>query len=321
MPARPGVLVLGGTGFVGRHVCEGFGDLGYEVVAAARRPPDAPLAGRFRRLDLGTQPVQEVAAVLADLRPAVVVNAVGSIWGRTDPEMWDAVAAPALRLLDALELLGERPRLVHLGSVLEYGRVAAGTTMGAAVAARPTSAYGRAKLAATEAVLDRTRTGRLTGMVLRIANLAGPGSPEVSLLGRVAGRLAWPGPDGIARIELDPLLARRDYVDVRDVADAVIVAATSAVTGELVDLGRGESVPVRALVDLLVDRSGVPAEITERPGTGVRHSTEDWSRVDIEPAARLLGWRPRRSLTNAVEDFWHEFVQRPHTPDGKRSAL
>ncbi|MEW2400562.1 NAD(P)-dependent oxidoreductase [Streptomyces sp. NPDC046862] len=321
MPARPGALVLGGTGFVGRHVCERLADLGHEVVAAARRPPDAPLAGRFHRLDLGTEPVREVAAVLAEVRPAVVVNAVGSIWGRTDPDMWDAVAAPALRLLDALELLDERPRLVHLGSVLEYGTVTAGTTMGAAVSARPTSAYGRAKLAATEAVLDGTRTGRLEGMVLRVANLAGPGSPEVSLLGRVAGRLARPGPDGIARIELDPLLARRDYVDVRDVADAVIAAATSPVTGELVDLGRGESVPVRTLVDLLVDHSGVPAEITERSGTGIRHSTEDWSQVDIEPAARLLGWRPRRSLADAVKDFWHEFVQRPHTPDGKRSAL
>ncbi|MEV7289276.1 NAD-dependent epimerase/dehydratase family protein [Streptomyces sp. NPDC093252] len=323
MPARPGALVLGGTGFVGRHVCEGLGDLGHEVVAAARRPPDTPLAGRFQRLDLGTQPVRETAAVLAALRPAVVVNAVGSIWGRTDPEMWDAVAAPTLRLLDALDLLPEdhRPRLVHLGSVLEYGRVAPGTTMRAAVTARPTSAYGRAKLAATEAVLDRARTGRLTGMVLRVANLAGPGSPEVSLLGRVAGRLARPGPDGVARIELDPLLARRDYVDVRDVADAVIAAATSPLTGELVDLGRGESVPVRALVDLLVERSGVRAEITERPGTGVRHSTEDWSKVDIRPAARLLNWHPRRTLAASVEDFWHEFVQRPHTPDGKRSVL
>ncbi|WP_134655768.1 NAD-dependent epimerase/dehydratase family protein [Streptomyces sp. H23] len=320
MPAQPSALVLGGTGFVGRHVCEGLDRSGFDVVAVARRPPADSVGGRFRPLDLGRQPVGEVAAVLAETSPAVVVNAVGSIWGHSDPEMWDAAAAPTLRLLDALALSGARPRVIHLGSVLEYGRVEAGTIMGAATAARPTSAYGRAKLAATRAVLDRVRAGRFDGMVLRAANLAGPGSPDVSLLGRVATRLAQAGPDGVARVELDPLLARRDYVDVRDVADAVVAAATTSLSGELVDIGRGESVPVRTLVDLLIARSGVPARVVERPGAGIRHSTEEWSRVDIAPAARLLGWRPRRSLAEAVEDFWHDFLRRHHTTDQKRSA-
>jgi dTDP-6-deoxy-L-talose 4-dehydrogenase [NAD(P)+] len=321
MSANGTVVVLGGTGFLGRHVCAALGERGHDVVAVARRPPADPPAWRFLARDLGTLPPRELARDLTGLRPRVVVNAVGSIWGRRDEQMWEAAAVPTLRLLEALDLLSERPRLVHLGSVLEYGRMREGSSTTAVAEASPTSAYGRAKLAATRAVMDRLRKDELTGMVLRISNLAGPGSPDVSLLGQVAGQLleARGGP---AVIRLDPLLAHRDYVDVRDVAEAVVAAVLSPRSGELVDIGSGESTSVRALVDLLIERSGLPAVVEEHSGAGRQHSTETWSRVDPGPAWQALGWRPRRPLTDAVEAYWREFTERREvaTRKGEPSA-
>ncbi|MCO1576059.1 NAD(P)-dependent oxidoreductase [Crossiella sp. SN42] len=320
MSANGSAVVLGGTGFAGRHVSAELRERGFDVVVVARRPPDHEQAGRFLAMDLARLPAEELARELAAIGPRVIVNAAGSSWGRTEEQMWAAVATPTFRLLDALAQLRQRPRVVQLGSVLEYGEVKAGTTVGAATVARPTGAYGVAKLAATQAVLSQTRTGRLSGMVLRIANLAGPGSPAVSLLGRVATRLLSANGQP-AVVELDPLLAYRDYVDVRDVADAVAAAALSPVSGRLVDIGRGQSVSVRTLVEMLISCSGRPAQIVERPGSGIRHSTEEWSQVDIKPAGQLLGWRPHRSLAEAVEAFWHEFCQRQVKTNANGSAV
>ncbi|MET9390159.1 NAD(P)-dependent oxidoreductase [Streptomyces sp. NPDC006624] len=321
MSANGTVVVLGGTGFLGRHVCAALHERGLDVVAVARTPPADPPPWRFLSRDLAASAPAGLARELAAIGPGVVVNAVGSIWGRRDEQMWEAAAVPTLRLLDALDLLSERPRLVHLGSVLEYGRMREGSSTTAVAETRPTSAYGRAKLAATLAVLDRLHTGRLTGMVLRISNLAGPGSPDVSLLGQVAGQLARAN-GRPAVIRLDPLLAHRDYVDVRDVAEAVVAAALSPRSGELVDIGSGESTSVRTLVDLLIDRSGLPAVVEEHSGAGRQHSTETWSRVDPGPAWRALGWRPRRPLTDAVEAYWREFTERREvaTRKGEPSA-
>ncbi|MEU9062161.1 NAD(P)-dependent oxidoreductase [Streptomyces sp. NPDC048430] len=309
MSANGRVVVLGGTGFVGRHVCAALECRGTEVAVVARRPPDHEVVGPFLALDLAQRPARESAERLDALAPFAVVNSTGSIWGNTDAQMWEAAAAPTLRLLDILALMESRPRLVHLGSVLEYGRTRVGTASDVAAPAHPTSAYGRAKLAATRAVLERIEAGELEGMVLRIANLAGPRSPDVSLLGRVAGQL-WAAGGQPAAVELDPLLAHRDYVDVRDVADAVVAAVDSKVSGEIVDIGSGHSTSVRTLVDMLIERSGLPASVRERSDVGIQHSTEEWSLVNTAPAEHLLGWRSRRSLAEAVDGFWLEFVER-----------
>ncbi|QXE35936.1 NAD(P)-dependent oxidoreductase [Streptomyces sp. GMY02] len=308
------VLVLGGTGFVGREVCAAFAAAGRRVIAASRNPVPSPAPGnhpgvRALRLDLGAVPAARLAGLLDSEKPGTVVNCVGSIWGRTAQDMVPSIVAPTERLLEALALAAVRPRLVHLGSVLEYGPVAPGTT--ARGPARPDTPYGQAKLAATEAVLAAHAAGTVDALVLRIANVAGPGTPDISLLGQVAARLAtWDGGPEPVVVELSPLRAHRDYVDVRDVADAVVAAAGTSLTGRCVDIGRGEAVPVRELVGLLVAVSGVPVRLVETvrdEPRGGGPASADWMRVDNGPAGELLGWRPRRSLEDAVRAYWEQY--------------
>lgn len=293
------VVVLGGGGFVGRAVGERLAAAGHRVVTAGR---SAAGPGSVR-LDLVADGVGDLAGALAGVAPDVVVNSVGSIWGRTDAQMWEATALPVLRLLDALDALPARPRLVHLGSVLEYGPAPEGTPVGPGVPDAPESAYGRAKLAATRAVLDRVRSDGLDARVLRVANVLGRGTPDVSLPGRVAGALLAADPAGPpADIELTPLRAHRDYVHVDDVADAVLPAVTAPGAGDVLPIGRGATVPVRELVELLIEISGRRARIRESgPAGPAEHLC-----VDPGPAARVLGWTARRSLRDAARDLWEQ---------------
>ncbi|MFG2212854.1 NAD-dependent epimerase/dehydratase family protein [Streptomyces sp. NPDC048638] len=314
--SRGSVVVLGGAGYVGRHVCAAFAARGRDVVVVGRRPPEESMPYRCLTLDLaGTDP-QALAAALDAERPVTVVNSVGSIWGRSDAQMWSATAVPTLRLLDAMALMSARPRLVHLGSVLEYGPVPPGTSVGADAETRPDTAYGRSKLAASEAVLRGASEGSIDGVVLRVSNVSGPGTPRISLLGQVAERLlATAGTGAEAVVELSRLRAHRDYVDVRDVADAVVAGARAPAVPVAVGIGRGEAVSVRDLVDLFIDASGIPARVVERPTPGrAAGGREDWLRVDIGPARALLGWEPRRSLPESVRDCWHDLDRAHRTP-------
>jgi dTDP-6-deoxy-L-talose 4-dehydrogenase [NAD(P)+] len=110
-------------------------------------------------------------------------------------------------------------------------------------------------------------------------------------------------------VELSQLRAHRDYVDVRDVSDAVVTATRARIPGLVVPIGRGEAVPVRWLVDLLVEVSGVPAEVRELPATATGAVGDDWIQVDPQPARELLGWTAVRSLRESVSGLWVETLR------------
>jgi len=317
---RGGVLILGGTGFIGRHVRAAFEADGRAVLVASRgvaagaTPPDRQL-----RLDLARVDADELAGLLSRLAPRIVVNCTGGIWGLTPEQMRPAMLDPVLRLLDAVACQPTRPRLIHLGSVLEYGPVPAGTAVGPQLEPRPADAYGRAKLAATQAVAARAGDGAVDAVALRVANAAGPGAPALSLFGRVAGVLAAADQGETATVLLDPLRAKRDYIDVRDVADAVVAAAARAQSGTVAAVGRGQAVAVRDLVEALVRISAVPARIVERePDAGERglgHTAQEWMQVDPDHAYEAFGWRARREPVEALRDLWRETVAAHHRVD------
>ncbi|MFF8380333.1 NAD-dependent epimerase/dehydratase family protein [Streptomyces sp. NPDC015661] len=288
----PRVLVLGGSGFAGGHVCAAFLARGWEVHAWSRRAR-APRGVTARAVDLVRAGPGRLADELAALAPQVVVNAAGAVWGASEAEMAEANERAVLRFTAAVTALGTRaPRFVQLGSVHEH---AAATV------------YGRTKAAATACV---TAAG---GTVLRLPNLLGPGTPEGSFLGGVGARLARAARTGEA-VTVTTLARRerREFLDVRDAADAVLAAvappAASRVRGRVLDPGTGRPVDVRDLLDLLIRLSGVPARVEERlpePGyapPGGLSGVEQGPSHEI--AEKLLGWRAVRGPEESLRGLW-----------------
>ncbi|RKE21290.1 NAD(P)-dependent oxidoreductase [Streptomyces sp. TLI_171] len=298
------VLVLGASGYVGRHVCRAFTAAGDRVSGIARSAP-ADLAGvHWRPLDLVAATTEDLVRCLAGAD--VVVNAAGAVWGVTDEQMHRANAELPARLAEAVARTPRRPRLIHLGSVHEYGPGPYGIAVAETFAPAPVTGYGRTKLAGTEAVLAGCRDRGLDALVLRITNVSGPGTPTGSLLGMIAAHLARAAdadPDGPPPLRLTPLTAERDFVDVRDVAAAVVAAARCPDSGLVINVGRGETVPVRALVDRLIGLSGVPVEVVEADRDGGRRGTADWQTVDLARARALLGWQPVRDHDSSLRDL------------------
>ncbi|MFJ9109814.1 NAD-dependent epimerase/dehydratase family protein [Streptomyces sp. NPDC102283] len=294
------VLVLGGGGFLGGHVGAAFTAAGRTVRSAGRA--DATSA--------------RLPGLLAAVRPDVVVNAAGSVWDRTEQQMREDNTRFPERLLSALTALRRPPRLVHLGSVHEYGPTPSGVVLTEDHPAAPVGPYGRTKLAGTRAVLGAFQEGALDGVVLRVSNVFGPAAPAGSLVGSVAGRLREvrdAGSRGAPHaLRLAPLVALRDFVDVRDVADAVLAAATaSGCSGQIVNIGAGRPVRVRELVLRMVEFSGLDVAVVEdRPADRSRGAVS-WQQIDVSRAARTLGWRPRIGLDRSLTDTLAAALSRP----------
>lgn len=305
MPPRLTVVVLGGTGFLGRHIREAFETAGAQVLCVSRSAPV--------RLELTRASTDRLRELFAEADADVVVNATGLIWGADEAELTAVNATSVARLVEAVAGLNRRVRLIHLGSVHEYGPVPPGTAITEDVPQEPATVYGRSKLLGSRAVLDAAHAGAVDGTVLRIANVYGPGAPRASVLGGVAhhlatvarGRKTSGGPVGgpTAPLRLAPMDVRRDFVDVRDVAEAVLAAAPApSVSGQAVNIGRGQAVGVRRLVDRMIALSGLAVPVVEEPRDGARRPDAEWQRMDISRARRLLGWQPRRGVDESLRD-------------------
>ncbi|WP_328891796.1 NAD-dependent epimerase/dehydratase family protein [Streptomyces sp. NBC_00316] len=311
---RPTAVVLGASGFVGRNVCAALRDAGRPVAAVARRAGGLPEGCRPVALDIARGDPAALAAELAALRPDVVVNAAGALWNVTDDELTAGNVTLVERLVRAVEVLPGPVRLVHIGSAYEYG-VHPDEKLVETLPARPVGRYAQTKLAGTQVVTRAAAEGRVTATVLRIPIALGPFTPGDSLLGGLARQLAAHP----AEVRLPPLDGvRRELVDVRDVADAVLCAAHAARLPPVVNIGSGGLVRLTDTVDALLRIAGPNAAgptIVRGPAAAVRRDAGAGDRpLDTGLARREFGWAPTRTVTDALHALWDSLRVPDPTP-------
>ncbi|GGO38901.1 hypothetical protein GCM10012286_14630 [Streptomyces lasiicapitis] len=290
------ILVLGSTGYLGGHIAERLRALPGARLLTGGRAPDADV-----RCDLATDVPGTLAELFARAAPDAVVNCAGAVGGGAVTLAEVNARGPAA-LCEALRAAAPGARLVHLGSAAEYGPCARGARTAEDAPARPLAPYGATKLAGTLAIT----TSGLDAVVLRVTNPVGPGAPTAGLPGRLTAELrraAEQSPHDTIRV--GDLSSYRDFVDVRDVAEAVTLAITTPhPLPPILNIGSGQSVPARDLAHGLVRAAAFRGRIEETLTGSGRSAAVPWQCADITAAARELGWQPAFTLTESLAALW-----------------
>jgi nucleoside-diphosphate-sugar epimerase len=293
---------MGGTGYFGRHIGDALDRHGHSALAVARGGVEPGPNQSFRAIDVAAAAPELIAELLTEERIDVVVNVTGG-WGTTEEEMLYSHTRLVEQLVDAVALMPSRPRLVHIGTIHEYGPVPEGTLIDESIVPAPETLYAKTKHAGSEAVLRATRGGRVDGVVLRSVNTCGPYPPAPSFLGFVCTKLRDAAAEG-TDVELTIADAQRDYLDVRDAAEAVVLATGASATPPVMNIGRSEAVEMRDLIGMLITASGFPTDRVRLRGGPVNSKGGDWTRAGTRLVERVLGWRPRISLPESMRAMW-----------------
>ncbi|GGS43773.1 NAD-dependent epimerase/dehydratase family protein [Streptomyces violaceus] len=304
-------VVVGGTGSLGRHICAALLRAGAsQVTAVARHQGQVAPGVRLFRADVlaGSDRALDHLTAHSD----IVVNAAGAGWRGTPEQMVRAHTVLVERLL---RLVPPHTRLVHLGSVHEYGAISPRDAADEHHPERPSTPYGRTKLTGTRAVLASAAEGRADAVVLRITNVCGPDAPAASFLGSLIEQLRRLPPGRPLDLTVTPDM--RDFIDIRDVADAVVRAATAPVAGLVINVGRGEVHAVPAVAEMLTVAAGFPRrrvrmQVAAMPGSPGGNGA--WTKVDVRRARALLGWSHTVCLQDSLRDQWTAAAP----PDGGR---
>lgn len=239
------VLVTGADGFTGRYVIEALSRGGHEAIGTTRRESGQDL------VTLELSDAEAVQRALEALRPDAIVHlaAVAFVAHGDLSEMFSANVVGTRNLLAAASAMDAAPRTVLVSSANVYGNATAGTIAETAPL-MPANDYGISKLCVEH--LARIWSPRLPIVVTRPFNYTGVGQSERFLIPKIVAHYAKRAP----RISLGNIEPKRDYSDVRMVADVYARLITADEPPEIVNIASGRSHSVQDILAIMTTISG-----------------------------------------------------------------
>lgn len=314
------VLVTGGAGYIGSHVCKALAARGYRPVTLdnlSRGHASAVKWGPLEVGGIGDRPF--VASVFERWRPEAVFHFAAFAYvgeSMVNPAAYyENNVMGSLTLLEAMRRADVR-RLVFSSTCATYGEVEQ-LPITEETPQRPINPYGRTKHMIESAIRDYTEAHAFEHVIFRYFNAAGADpdgeigeshEPEPHLIPNALAvaldrrshldvyGMDYPTPDGTCI---------RDYVHVSDLAEAHLLGfekLTRKGGGLIYNLSTGRGVSVRDIVASVERVTGRRIETKAAPR---RPGDPPILYASAERATRELEWSPRRSaLDMIVADAW-----------------
>ncbi len=294
------VLVTGGAGFIGSHVCDRLAEGGHELVIlddlSTGHVEQIHPAARFYQMELDSPWMGELFAIE---RPEAVVHHAAQASVRRS--VADPVFDARVNVLGTIALLQASIRhavrrfvFASTGGAI-YGEASVVPTP-EDYPAGPISPYGASKLGAELMLATFRAMSGLSYAALRYSNVYGPRQDPHGEAGVVAifSRQLLAGAEAV--ITGDGAQTR-DFVYVGDVAEANALALSSAAVGAF-NVGTGQETSISEIFRILTDLTG--SRQPERHGPA-KPGEQRRSAVDPTRIGREMGWRPHTPLRPGLD--------------------
>ncbi len=284
---RAMIAVIGGTGFIGRHLLERL----------TADPPERIRVLVHAQAPSWLESLTAVEIVKGDLLQTrsletlldgatCVINLAGQV--SADVGDYQSVNLRGMVNLAQACLKHRVPRIIHASSALVYGTILDATEDSPC---RPISPYATMKLAAEE-ILSSLLAPTAEILSLRLSNVYGPRQRN-GLMPYLVKRILKREP-----ITIDADGAQvRDFVHVGDVVNAFLKAVDAPGCVGAINIGSGEATSIMTLLRLLEEVLEMPAigQYCPEHSGGERKNT-----VNVSRAQNTLGWQTSIALTEGI---------------------
>jgi len=312
------VLITGITGMIGKHLAKSLGEKGYEVAGLSRATSAARYEAKsndYKHYQGDILDVKFLREVWKDWQPDLVYHLAaqaynGESW-RAEDTTYQLNIKGSRNVFETCLELSPNARVIPACSSAEYGFVPEDMIPinEDKTPLQPITPYGVSK-AAMEMMARQFHLNFGLDVVLpRLFIHVGPDHPPVTALQNFARQ--------VASIKLglqEPIMkvgnltSSRDFVDVRDGVDALILLAEKGKSGEVYNLCYGKDWTMQESLDKLIAFSGMEIEV----GTDPKLFRPSDEKVLLGNPQKLnqLGWKAKIPFETTLEDIYKNWLER-----------
>ena len=303
-------LVVGVAGFVGKYLVDELSCAGWDVCGTRLPTESADLDIPVYGLD-----ILDAASVKSLLRKTspdhifhlAAQSSVAISW-KQPAQTVDINIKGTVNLLEAVREIEKPPRVLLIGSGDEYGYIQPGELpLHEYTALRPGNIYACTKIAQGMLGQIYARAYGLEIIIIRAFNHIGRGQTDTFVVPGFCKQVAEieaAGDNGT--IKVGNLEAKRDFTDVLDIVRAYRLLAEKGESGEIYNVGSGNSVAIADILEMIIKLSNAKI-IVEQDPQRMRPSDTPEVRADITKLTGCTGWKPEIELNETLRNVLEEW--------------
>jgi len=309
-------LITGITGMIGSHFANATKSRGWDTYGIARNSASSRIAAipdaSVIRCDILDRELLD--SVIRRVQPELVVHMAAQAFNGVS---WDAEESTHLtNYQGTVNVLRATKRYVPHSKVLlacssaEYGDVdISDCPLVEDRPLRPVSPYGVSKAATESLGYQYFSNYGIPVYLPRLFIHVGTGHPPATAIQNFARQLAL-----IAKGKLSPIIkvgnlsSARDFIDVRDGVEGMMLLLKNGLPGEAVNICTGTSYSIKEVLSILIEISGLNVVVEEDPNL-LRLSDEPLLLGDVSKL-RSLGWTQKHKIRDTLQDVFDDWMKR-----------
>lgn len=309
-------LVIGAGGFVGGYLISELYGRGIEV-CATKLPHEkinnyGGISAVFDTADLDILDESAVTELISAEKPDYIFHlaaqsSVALSWKKPALTV-DINIKGCINLLEAVRSTGLSPKILFIGSSEEYGFAAnRPEPVDESVRPEPANIYAISKLTQNMIGELYCKAYGMNIISVRAFNHIGAGQlPQfvVADFCKQAAEISMGKREPVIRVgNLD---AKRDFTDVRDIVRAYALLAEKGRSGETYNVGSGQAISIRSVLDRIIELSGADIKI-EIDKERFRPVDVPFIEADVSKLKNDTGWERSIALESSLKDILEFF--------------
>ena len=288
------ILIFGGTGFIGYHLCKKALKNKFKVLSISKNPPlKKRRLKKINYINLDATKINSFKKISRDCD--IIINAAGygsHLRGKKGKTLYNDHILIVKNIIKYFK--GKTiKKIIQIGSSSEYAKH--NSRINENFKASPISYYGKAKLRTTKFLQNEYNRKKLPVTIFRIFQAYGPKQDENRLIPYVIKNLK-----NKKNVFLTSGKQIRDFCFIDDLINAIFLSINNKNTnGQVINLGSGRKIKVEQIVKKIfkkIKKGKLIFNVRD-----LHHGEQKIILPDISKAKKLLRWKPKILLENGLK--------------------